>query len=49
MLSDLQSLLDTILSIMTSVFSLYLGGTILTGVLALWFLKKVAKLFDKII
>lgn len=49
MLADLRLVLSTLFDILGSVFTLYLGGTVLTGVLALWLLRKVSKLFNKFV
>lgn len=46
MLDALNQIVGFVLSICSDVFALYIGGGILSGVLALWLLRKVAKLFD---
>lgn len=48
MLDDLNALAGFLFSTMTSIFSLYVGGGILTGVLVIWLLRKVSRLFDKL-
>lgn len=48
MLEDLQLVVGWLFSRFTEIFRLYTAGSILTGVLALWLLRKVAKLFDKL-
>ena len=48
MLEDLQMIVGWVFSRLTEIFQLYTAGSILTGVLALWLLRKVAKLFDKL-
>jgi hypothetical protein len=45
MLSDLALMLESIMNTMTQVFNLYTGTIVLTGVLALWLLRKVVRLF----
>lgn len=45
MLSDLVLMLESIMNTMTQVFNLYTGTIVLTGVLALWLLRKVVRLF----
>ena len=45
MLSDLALMLDSDMNTMTQVFNLYTGTIVLTGVLALWLLRKVVRLF----
>lgn len=48
MLADLSLLLESVFNTLTQVFNLYTGSIVLTGVLALWLLRKVAKLFRKL-
>lgn len=48
MLSDLSLLADAIFNTLTQVFNLYTGCIVLTGVLALWLLRQVAKLFRRL-
>ena len=48
MLDDLNSLVGFVFSTVSSIFGLYIGGGILSGVFALWLLRKVARLFDKL-
>lgn len=45
MLQDLSLMVDLIFDLATSVFNLYTGQIVLSGVLALWLFRKVAKLF----
>lgn len=45
MLSDLSLLADKIFEILTALFNLYTGSIVLTGVLALWLLRKVVNVF----
>lgn len=48
MLADLSLMLESVMNTLTQVFNLYTGSIVLTGVLALWLLRKVAKLFRKL-
>ena len=48
MLSDLAVLLESIMNTCTQIFNLYTGTIVLTGVLALWLLRKVYKLFKNL-
>lgn len=48
MFSDFSLLLSSILDMLTKIFNVYTGCIVLTGVLALWLLRKVAKLFRKL-
>lgn len=48
MFSDMGSLLDSVFSTMSKVFSLYTGSIVLSGVLALWLLRKVVKVIKHI-
>ena len=45
MLSDLSLMVDKIFELMTLIFNLYTGTMLLTGVLALWLLRKVTNIF----
>ena len=48
MLADLSLMADTVFNVMTQIFNVYTGSVVLTGVLALWLLRKVANLFRKL-
>ena len=48
MLDDLNSIVGFCSSTLSQIFNLYLGGGILSGVLAIWLLRKVSRLFDKL-
>lgn len=48
MLSDLSIMLSSIMGVLTQIFNLYTGCIVLTGVLALWVLRKVVTLFRKL-
>ena len=48
MLDDLNAIVGFCFGTLTKIFSLYLGGGILSGVLAIWLLRKVSRLFDKL-
>lgn len=48
MLDDLNAIVGFVFSTCSDVLGLYLGGGILTGVLAIWLLRKVSVLFDKL-
>ena len=48
MLTELATLLQAIFNTLTQIFNLYTGCIVLTGVLALWLLRKVANLFRKL-
>lgn len=48
MLNDLNAIVGFVFSSCSDLLALYLSGGILTGVLALWLLRKVARLFDKL-
>lgn len=48
MFADFSLLLSSILDMLTKIFNVYTGCIVLTGVLALWLLRKVAKLFRKL-
>lgn len=45
MLADLSLMVDSIFNMLTSVFNLYTSTMVLTGVLALWLLRLVVKVF----
>lgn len=48
MLDNLNAIVGFLFSVLTRVFNLYLAGGVLTGVLAIWLLRKVSRLFDKL-
>ena len=48
MLGDLNSLVGFVFSTFSGIFGLYIGGGILSGVFAIWLLRKIARLFDKL-
>lgn len=48
MLDSLNSVVGFVFSTFSGIFSLYIGGGILSGVFALWLLRKIARLFDKL-
>lgn len=48
MLENLNAIVGFVFSTFSDFFALYIGGGILSGVLALWLLRKVARLFDKL-
>ena len=48
MLDDLNVIVGFLFNSLTSVFNLYLAGGVLSGVLAIWLLRKVSRLFDKL-
>lgn len=45
MLADLSLMVDAIFNMLTSIFNLYTTSMVLTGVLALWLLRLVVKVF----
>ena len=45
MFDDLNAFADTIFSFLTQVFNLYTSSIVLSGVLALWLLRKAIKVF----
>lgn len=45
MFDDLNALADAIFSTLTQVFNLYTSSIVLSGVLALWLLRKAIKVF----
>lgn len=48
MLNDLNAIVGFVFSTFSDFFGLYIGGGILTGIFALWLLRKVSRLFDKL-
>lgn len=48
MIDALNQIVGFVMSIFSSVFTLYIGGGILSGFFAIWLLRKVSRLFDKI-
>lgn len=48
MLEQLNMIVGWVFSRLTDILQLYLEGSVLTGVFALWFLRRIAKLFDKL-
>lgn len=48
MLDNLNSIVGFLFNTLSSVFNLYLAGGVLSGVLAIWLLRKVSRLFDKL-
>ena len=48
MFEDLSLVAGTFFQVMTQVFDLYTGSMLLSGVLALWLLRKVVKIFRQI-
>lgn len=48
MLDDLNAIVGFIFNTLNSVFGLYLAGGVLSGVLAIWLLRRVSRLFDKL-
>ena len=48
MFDDLSMIAGTFFQAMTHVFDLYTGSMLLSGVLALWLLRKVVKIFRHI-
>ena len=49
MLDDLTLMVGSIFDLLTSIFNLYTGTMVLTGVLALWLLRKVVKIFRQLL
>jgi hypothetical protein len=47
-LDDLNSIVGFIFNMLNSVFGLYLAGGVLSGVFAIWLLRRVSRLFDKL-
>lgn len=48
MLDNLNSVVGFVFSTFSGFFGLYIGGGILSGVFALWLIRKIARLFDKL-
>ena len=48
MLDDLTLMVGSIFDLLTDIFNLYTGTMVLTGVLALWLLRKVVKIFRQL-
>ena len=48
MLDNLNAIVGFVFSTFSGIFGLYIGGGILSGVFALWLLRKIARLFDKL-
>lgn len=48
MFVDLSLLVDQIFNVLTMIFNLYTGSIVLSGVLALWLLRKVVNVFRKL-
>lgn len=46
MLDGLNQVVGFVFSTCSDVFALYIGGGVLSGVFAVWLLRKVSKLFD---
>lgn len=46
MLDSLNLIVGFVFSTFSDVFALYIGGGVLSGVFAIWLLRKVSKLFD---
>lgn len=46
MLDSLKQIVGFVFSTCSDVFALYIGGGVLSGVFAVWLLRKVSKLFD---
>lgn len=44
-MNDLALMLESVMEIMAQIFNLYTGTIVLGGVLALWLLRKVYKVF----
>ena len=44
-MSDLALMLESVMETMAQIFNLYTGTVVLGGVLALWLLRKVYKVF----
>lgn len=45
MLSNLSLMVEAVFNTLTQVFNLYTGSIVLTGVIALWLLRKVVNIF----
>lgn len=48
MLDNLNAIVGFLFHVLTSVYNLYLAGGVLSGVLAIWLLRRVSRLFDKL-
>lgn len=48
MIADLQAMADAIFTLLTQIFNLFTGQILLVGVLALWLLRKVVKIYRKL-
>lgn len=48
MIQDLQSMADAIFTLLTDIFNLYTSEVVFMGVLALWLLRKVVKVYRKL-
>lgn len=48
MIADLQAMADSIFILLTQIFNLFTGQILLVGVLALWLLRKVVKIYRKL-
>ena len=48
MIADLRSMADAIFTLLTQIFNLYTSEIVLMGVLALWLLRKVVKVYQKL-
>lgn len=48
MIQDLQSMADAIFTLLADIFNLYTSEIVLIGVLALWLLRKVVKVYRKL-
>lgn len=44
-MNDLALMLESVMEVMAQIFNLYTGTIVLGGVLALWLLRKVYKVF----
>lgn len=44
-MNDLALMLESVMEVMAQIFNLYTGTIVLGGVLALWILRKVYKVF----
>ena len=45
MFEELSAYVDAVFQCLTSIFNLYTGSVLLSGVLALWLFRKVIKIF----
>ena len=48
MIADLQAMADSMFVLLTQIFNLFTGQILLVGVLALWLLRKVVKIYRKL-